>query len=250
MGGKNTSIQRTGAPMSEDILQQQIAYYRARAGEYDEWFYRLNRYDRGTELNQQWFDEVAVVLQEVKNLGHGGDALELACGTGIWTRELAPIADTVTALDASEEVIALNREKLNATNVHYRQADLFAWEPDRQYDMVFFSFWLSHVPPERLAPFLATVNRAVKPGGQIFMIDSRPDETSTAKDNPLRNDEHIYRTRKLNDGSTYTIVKVFYEPNELRDALASAGFKADVQTTEHYFIYAHTVKENEPHAVS
>lgn len=34
-----------------DILQQQIAYYRARAGEYDEWFYRIGRYDRSAEFN-------------------------------------------------------------------------------------------------------------------------------------------------------------------------------------------------------
>ena len=93
---------------------------------------------------------------------------------------------------------------------------MFAWQPDRQYDLVFFSFWLSHVPPERLASFLATVNRAVRPGGRVFLINSRFEQTSTAKDAPLRDDEHIYRTRKLNDGSKFTIVKVFYEPDDLR----------------------------------
>lgn len=235
--------------MSNDVLQQQIAYYRARAGEYDEWFYRLNRYDRGEALNQQWFDEVAVVLQAVKNVGHVGEALELACGTGIWTRELAALADHVTALDASEEVMAINRDKLNAPNVSYQQVDLFSWQPEQQYDLVFFSFWLSHVPPERLDSFLAAVSRATKPGGQIFMIDSRPEPTSTAKDNPLREDEHIYRTRKLNDGSTYTIVKVFYEPDGLSKSLSNAGFAPSVRTTDHYFIYASAVKENDAHAV-
>lgn len=230
-------------------MQQQIAYYRARVGEYDEWFYRLNRYDRGEALNQQWFDEVAVVLREVQALGPVGTALELACGTGIWTQELAKLADHVTALDASEEVLAINREKLNAANVAYQQADLFAWQPEQQYDLVFFSFWLSHVPPERLETFLATVSQATKPGGRIFIIDSRPDETSTAKDNPLRADEHIYRTRKLNDGSTYTIVKVFYEPDELSAALKNAGFAPRIGTTEHYFIYASAEKEREANAI-
>jgi demethylmenaquinone methyltransferase/2-methoxy-6-polyprenyl-1,4-benzoquinol methylase len=236
--------------MSDDILQQQISYYRARAGEYDEWFYRLNRYDRGEALNQTWFDEVTVIIRALERIGHFGEALELACGTGIWTRELLKIADHITALDASEEVLALNRQKLKAAHVEYRQADLFAWQSDRQYDLVFFSFWLSHVPPGRLASFLATVNRAVRPGGKLFLIDSRYEPTSTAKDAPLREDEHIYRTRKLNDGSEYTIVKVFYKPDELRNALNTAGFAADVQTTEYYFIYANGVKEKEVDAVS
>jgi hypothetical protein len=30
----------------DDLLQEELAYYRARAGEYDEWFLRQGRYDR------------------------------------------------------------------------------------------------------------------------------------------------------------------------------------------------------------
>ena len=41
--------------MTSEIIQQQIDYYRNRATEYDEWFYRIGRYDRGEKLNQQWF---------------------------------------------------------------------------------------------------------------------------------------------------------------------------------------------------
>ena len=229
--------------MSDDILQQQIAYYRARAGEYDEWFYRLNRYDRGAEVNQQWFDEAEIVRQALFSLGHVGGALELACGTGIWTQELTKLADHVTAIDAAEEVLAINRAKLNVANVTYEQADLFAWQPTQQYDLVFFSFWLSHVPPERLAPFLAMVNRALKPGGRLFLIDSTPDLGSSAKNSPKRDNDGIYQKRNLNDGNLYTIVKIYYEPTDLRAKLAAAGFSANVQTTEHYFIYASGVKE-------
>lgn len=236
--------------MSKDILNEQIAYYRARSSEYDDWFYRRNRYDHGEVLNRQWFDEAAVVRKALHDLGHVDSALELACGTGIWTEELVKLADHVTALDASEEVMAINRAKLGVVNVEYQQVDLFAWQPDRQYDLVFFSFWLSHVPPERLASFLATVNRAARPGGRIFLIDSRHEPTSSAKDHPLREDEHIYRTRKLSDGSTYTIIKVFYEPGDLRATLNAAGFKADVQTTQHFFIYASGTKEQQSDAVS
>lgn len=229
--------------MSDTVLQQQIAYYRARASEYDEWFYRLNRYDRGKELNALWFAEVEVLQNTLRTFGHVSDVLELACGTGIWTRELATIAENVTALDASAEMLAINRAKVDAPNVQYQQVDLFAWQPQRQYGFVFFSFWLSHVPAERLAAFLAKVNSAVKPGGRVFMIDSRKETTSTAKDNPLREDEDIIRTRKLNDGREFQIVKVFYEPGDLRDHLTKAGFKADVSMTDHYFIYASGVKE-------
>ncbi|MEH1867655.1 MAG: hypothetical protein V7K69_21970 [Nostoc sp.] len=47
--------------MTDNILQQQIEYYRARANEYDEWFYRKGRYDRSPEINKRWFNEIAVI---------------------------------------------------------------------------------------------------------------------------------------------------------------------------------------------
>lgn len=221
-----------------DVIRQQIEYYRARAGEYDEWFYRVGRYDRGPELNRRWFDEVQVVREALERIGPVEHALELACGTGIWTQELVRLAGQVTALDASPEVLAINQAKVASPAVDYRQVDLFAWEPERTYDLVFFSFWLSHVPPERLDPFLATVARAARPGGRLFLIDSRYEQTSTAIDNPLRDDEDTLRTRRLKDGREFVIVKVFYEPEPLRAKLAEHGFDADVRVTDHYFIYA------------
>ena len=46
---------------NEPILAEQIAYYRARASEYDEWFLRRGRYDRGDEHRRVWFNEVSTV---------------------------------------------------------------------------------------------------------------------------------------------------------------------------------------------
>jgi hypothetical protein len=43
------------------VLHAQLAYYRARAAEYDEWFFRTGRYDRGPEHQAAWFAEVALV---------------------------------------------------------------------------------------------------------------------------------------------------------------------------------------------
>ncbi len=70
--------------------------------------------------------------------------LELACGTGLWTVELARHADSVTAVDASPEVLGINRARIQETGhetpVRYVEADLFDWRPDAAYDAVFFGF--------------------------------------------------------------------------------------------------------------
>lgn len=42
----------------ERFLAEQIAYYGARASEYDEWFLRQGRYDRGDENRRLWFEMV------------------------------------------------------------------------------------------------------------------------------------------------------------------------------------------------
>jgi ubiquinone/menaquinone biosynthesis C-methylase UbiE len=232
-------VQIEGLSVDDPILQEQIEYYRARAPEYDEWFYRSGRYDRSETLNRLWFNEVAQVNSALWRTGHVSHVLELACGTGIWTQKLLRIADHITAVDASPEMLAMSRDKLEADNVEYIEADLFNWKPDRQYDMVFFAFWLSHVPPDRLEAFLRMTHDALRPGGRLFMVDSRYEPTSTASDHTLTAPETGHQKRHLNDGREFTIVKIFYEPDTLQEHLKRAGFTATVEVTPRYFIYAH-----------
>ncbi len=229
--------------MTDKVLQDQIAYYRARAGEYDEWFYRVGRYDWGAERNAKWFAEVETVMQALRSVGKVGSVLELAAGTGNFTRELATLADQVTALDASLEVLDINRDKVKSANVIYQQADLFNWQPDQQYDVVFMSFWMSHVPPEKLDGFLDTVRQATKAGGRVYMVDSLRDKTrtSSASNHADYDPESIYHTRKLNDGQEFTIVKMFYDQS-LVAKLAEHGFTASYHTSGDYFWWANGVR--------
>ncbi len=221
-----------------DTLHQQIEYYRARAGEYDEWFYRLGRYDQGPELNQRWFDEAETCMRRLRSIGPVDSTLELAAGTGIWTRELLKISGSVTAIDASQEVLAINREKLgSAPNVKYEQADLFAWRPPAQFDLVSFTFWLSHVPRSHAETFLSMVHAATRPGGTVWTVDSLRASTSTAKDQSVDGTD-MFQRRILNDGRTFEIVKIYYRVEELTELFRRAGFKAEVAQTPTYFVYA------------
>ncbi|HZG67391.1 MAG TPA: hypothetical protein VEZ12_11650, partial [Herpetosiphonaceae bacterium] len=99
----------TTEPVPDATLQEMMAYYRARADEYDEWFYRRGRYDRGAESNVRWFVEVDQVFAAFDELAVGGDVLELAPGTGIWTERILSTAASVTAVDASPEMVAINQ---------------------------------------------------------------------------------------------------------------------------------------------
>lgn len=124
----------------EQLLAEQVAYYRARAGEYDARYPLDVHADAGAR---------AQLLTALEALAPYGRALELACGTGQWTVELARHAVTATAVDAAPEALAICRRRVGAAHVRLVEADLFTWRPRERYDFVFFSAWLSHVPPQR-----------------------------------------------------------------------------------------------------
>ena len=222
------------------ILSDQIAYYRARAGEYDEWWFRRGRFDRGAELNAAWFADVAIVetaLFGFLDAARPCRVLELACGTGLFTRHLAARVAHVTAVDASPEVIACNRVRVDRDNVDYVLADVFEWMPQDRYDLVFMSFWLSHVPLARFDAFWSMAKQALAADGRAYVIDSALDPTSTARDHPTPDAEAGIVTRKLNDGRQFRIIKLFHDPTLLNRRLAGIGFHGAIERTPRYFIY-------------
>ena len=223
--------------MIDKLIQEQIEYYCQRAPEYDEWFYRIGRYDRGAKNNQRWFDEIKIVQKKLQEFAPQNEILELACGTGIWTQELLKIGDKITAIDISPESILLNKKKLKSPKVKYKKLDLFEWEPEAEYDFVFLAFWLSHVPPQKLDDFLEKVGRSVKSGGRIFIVDSQFHATSTARNHQIKDDGKIYQSRKLNDGRTFQVIKVYNSAEYLASKLKKFGFEMEANTTERYFVY-------------
>ena len=187
-----------------DLLAEQRRYYAARAPEYDDWWYRRGRYALDPETQAGWDADVAEVEQALAEVAHG-DVLELAAGTGIWTRALVRLADRVVALDANPETLAFN-----TPDAEHVVADVFEWQPTEQFDLCFFGFWLSHVPDERLDAFWALVRKALRPGGRVFLVDNGTGDPVHAS---------LSRTgvekRRLADGREFEIVKRYRTPEEL-----------------------------------
>ncbi|WP_381795169.1 class I SAM-dependent methyltransferase [Streptomyces niveus] len=207
--------------MSDDaLLAEQLAYYRAGAGQYD------RPYVERAELRE--------LLGVVGELPVTGDVLELACGTGQWTSALAARADSVTAVDAADEVLALARARTASDRVRFVRADIFEWRPARRYDIVFFAFWLSHVPPARLPGFWDTVAAALVPGGRAVFVDDGPDVA--AEEEVLADQAAPAALRRLDDGRRYRVVKVFHDPRTLTDDLTALGWSVHVRSVGGHFV--------------
>ncbi|MFL5679321.1 MAG: class I SAM-dependent methyltransferase [Chloroflexota bacterium] len=222
---------RAAAPPRDDL----VAYYEARAPEYDDWYLRRGRYSRGPVHDAAWNAELDAAGRWLDGLAIRGEIVELAGGTGWWSPLLAEKGE-LSIYDAAAAPLERARDRLLAHNLraHLHVRDAWA-EPDRQVDALFAGFWLSHVERDRLPEFLALARRWLKPGGTFAFVDSLRDPQSGAADNPEPADDMA--TRRLADGREFRIVKVFHEPSALREALLGAGFAAaDVTTTGRFFL--------------
>jgi ubiquinone/menaquinone biosynthesis C-methylase UbiE len=226
---------RETAPPSQDHGAEMLAYYEARAGEYDDWYMRRGRYARGPIHDAAWNAELDGAGTWLDALPISGEIVELAGGTGWWSPLLASKGE-LSIYDAAEAPLERARERLVAHRLraHLHVRDAWA-EPDRPVDGLFCGFWLSHVPRARSGDFLALARRWLKADGIFAFIDSLPDPQSGAADNPAP--EADLAVRHLDDGREYTIVKVYREPAELEDALRDAGFHdVRVTTTGRFFL--------------
>ena len=212
-----------------------LAYYEARAPEYDDWYLRRGRYERGPVHDAAWNAELDMAGRWLDERPLAGEIVELAAGTGWWSPLLAS-KGVLSLYDGAAAPLERARERLVAHGLraHLHVRDAWA-EPDRPVDAVFTGFWLSHVPRDRLDDFLGVVRRWLRPGGTFAFIDSLADPQSSAADHPPPADDRSIR--RLDDGREFTIVKVYYTPAELAGALRRAGFDdARVTTTGRFFL--------------
>ena len=213
-----------------DRVSEQKRYYAERAPEYDDWWYRRGRYELEPEAAlARWRADVAEAEAALEAFAPRGRVLELAAGTGIWTRKLVRLADRVVAVDANAETLALN-----PSDAELVRADVFEWRPADRFDLVFFSFWLSHVPEERFDEFWSLVRSALGPGGRVFLVDSGAGDTAHTGTDQADGEE----TRALADGRTFRIVKRRRRPDELAERVQPLGFELGLRDTANgHFLY-------------
>jgi len=219
--------------VDQQILDEQMTYYRKMAQEYDETTGQ-------TEDVQRAFAQARDLLQQLAPVEQ---MLELACGTGAWTRALLPLGRDLTAIDASPEMLVLARQKVGAAAVQFQQADLFEWQPRQQYDLVFFANWLSHVPPQRLDAFLGAIARAVRPGGSLVIVDQYAPMQEDREIIVQTGEGAIYAKRSLRDGQTFTIVKVFYDLQIIEHLLEALDFTVTVHKLDDIFFFLHAQRK-------
>jgi demethylmenaquinone methyltransferase/2-methoxy-6-polyprenyl-1,4-benzoquinol methylase len=199
--------------VTDELLEEQVRYYRARASEYD----ATSPHDA-----HQFQAVFARVRDDLAAQGPVDRAIELGAGTGQFTGALAAIAGHVTAVDTAPEVLEILRARIDAPNVDTVVGDVLAWVPDEPADLVVFAALFSHIPRARFDAFWAAIDRMLAPGGRVFMIDEAPHELWA--EDWTADDEIVVRT--VGDGQAFHVVKVLWDPEDLSRRVSDVGWRA------------------------
>jgi 2-polyprenyl-3-methyl-5-hydroxy-6-metoxy-1,4-benzoquinol methylase len=210
------------ARVTDEVLADQVDYYRRRASEYD-----MTAYGDVTGARAR----IARLVAEMRPVG---TVLEIACGTGLWTEALAGWADTVTAIDAALEAVAIARDRVRSANVSFKVADVFSWDPGAHFDMIFFSAWLSHVPASRFGQFWQLLGNLLAGNGRVLFIDEHVDERG--KEAYVAGRDEVVE-RRLRDGSTFRVIKNFVNPEEMEFRLRRLGWDCAIRRDGNDWVY-------------
>lgn len=103
------------------------------------------------------------------HLGSGMRVLELGCGTGYFTRELARSGADIVAVDVSPELLEIAQADCPAENVRYELQNACALSyPESEFDSVVGSSVLHHLEIEEA---LREIYRVLRPGGTIYFTE-------------------------------------------------------------------------------
>jgi len=97
-----------------------------------------------------------------------GDVLDIASGDGVLAELLAPHANSILCLDASERVVTAARKRLKAQrNVEVSLGDMHALDVgERRFDLVLLMHALTY--SDQPAKVIAEAARTLKPGGRLL----------------------------------------------------------------------------------
>jgi ubiquinone/menaquinone biosynthesis C-methylase UbiE len=114
----------------------------------------------------RWARRVKMLSRHLKP---GMTVLELGCGTGSFTRELARSGADVVAIDVSPDLLEIARANSSAPNVQYQIQNAYALSyPDAAFDSVVGSSILHHLEVKKA---LRDVYRVLKSGGAIYFTE-------------------------------------------------------------------------------
>jgi len=204
-------------------------YYALRAREYDALYERSERQE-----------DLHTLQGHVQRMLHNRDVLEVACGTGYWTKVAAATARSILATDINPEMLSIARDK-NSSYTHVRFQSCDAWDLrgcPGSYDGGLAGFWLSHIHRSRIREWLSHVCGILTFGARVVLIDNRFVEGNSTPISTTDAEGNTYQERRLTGGSTHRIMKNYFSAEELRTFIPPEYEEAALLQLRYYWLFS------------
>ena len=208
--------------------QNLISYYNKRAKEYD----------RVYQIPEEQ-EDLAKATEFFQTIFANKTLLEIACGTGYWTEQIAKTATAILATDINRNVIDIAKTRQYNNIVTFEIEDLFHLKTKNKFDALFGGFIWSHILLQDLDNLLSSLKKNIIENGTMVFIDSKPIEGRYHdKKRITRTDEfgNTFQTRQLEDGSTYEVLKNFPNNDFLYSKLSKIATNINFIDLDHYWI--------------
>jgi len=137
-------------------------------------------YTDASRASEEYFDEIESQRYDThyhlreffeSHAGDSGRLLEIGCGIGVDSIQLAKCGYDVTAVDLTESALEVARDyaKLRGVEIDFRRANAEQLEFDDDAFDVVYSFGVLHHTPD-IEKALAEAYRVLKPGGTAFIM--------------------------------------------------------------------------------
>ena len=204
-----------------------IEYYQKRAKEYDRVYQKP---ERQRDLRQ--------LHNYLKTVFVGKKVLEIACGTGYWTKTIAQTCSSILATDINDAVLDIARTRdYHKTPVDFQLLDLWQLKTTlKPYDVVFGGFIWSHILKDELPRFLNILQNQLKANGELIFIDNKYVEGSSTLIS--RKDEmgNTYQIRSLQNGAEYEVLKNFPKREDVEKLIEGFGFEMEWRELEYFWV--------------
>jgi len=207
-------------------------YYKARAPVYDIVYKYPERQD-----------DLRFLEEYIPEQFSGINVLEIAAGTGYWTQFIAKKARSILATDASKEPLEELRKRKLSKNVSTMVADAYSLKGvAKSFDGAFAGLWLSHVPKQKCGEFISGFHRHLASGATVLFIDNSKAQCVRLPVSENDNFGNTYQNRKLDNGTSYNVLKNFPTHEELLDMTLELAIDAKYLELENFWLFQYKVR--------
>jgi len=167
------------------------------------------------------------------------EVLEIASGTGYWTKKIAQKANKVMSLDICPEMISIAKKNNdNCKNIEYLTTDIFNInvQINNFFNAAFSGFWWSHIPHSKIAHFIDTLHLLLQPMSQVIFIDNIYVPGISHKVEFTDKDDNTYVLRYLKNGKKCLVLKNYHHKDDLINILSDRAKCVEYTALEYTWI--------------